>query len=307
MDDPNHILTLHTVHNDVIQSWALPHNKDRYVPRRRVQRAAREVTLSDTDEDSAGGMDSDENAAQLVLTFDKPPRDRRRGFVFGTDNSVCDVVLGEFIGANYISGQQFVITWDAQDRLILRDESRRGTAVGFDRQHDGLNDGGHRRNFTWLLLPRFERITVRLKRYWNSSGEGFTFALKVPAHPTTMEQYRARLRAYQEASCQTIPALDVLRMESRASMATTATRATPATPATPTRPRSPGQRPLYHRGERLGKGGFGTVFKVMDVSTGDIYAAKEFDKKDDWEEEVQMMRRVVHVRGGHFRSGLIDR
>ena len=38
----------------------------------------------------------------------------------------------------------------------------------------------------------------------------------------------------------------------------------------------PGQQPIYLLKEELERGGFDTVHKAVDVSTGDVYAVKKF-------------------------------
>ena len=42
------------------------------------------------------------------------------------------------------------------------------------------------------------------------------------------------------------------------------------------RPKPPGQQPIYLLEEELGRGGFGTVHKAVNVSDGVVYAAKKF-------------------------------
>ena len=59
------------------------------------------------------------------------------------------------------------------------------------------------------------------------------------------------------------------------------------------------QEPIYFLKEELGRGGFGTIHKAVDVSTGDVHAAKKFHH-DDWKKEVDILISLSHV------SGIID-
>ncbi|OHW93909.1 CAMK family protein kinase [Colletotrichum incanum] len=78
----------------------------------------------------------------LELSFTNPPKNHL-GFVLGTDPDVCDVVLPSLPG---ISPVHCHITFDAEQRLILRDTSETGTAVWYDG-----NSNGDRRRESWAL------------------------------------------------------------------------------------------------------------------------------------------------------------
>ncbi|KAK5004953.1 hypothetical protein LTR28_008280 [Elasticomyces elasticus] len=65
------------------------------------------------------------------------------------------------------------------------------------------------------------------------------------------------------------------------------------TTAASTAPHSPNQGRIYVLLEELGRGGFGRVYKIVDVSTGNIYAGKGF-LYSGWEAEIAAMRRVSH-------------
>ena len=57
---------------------------------------------------------------------------------------------------------------------------------------------------------------------------------------------------------------------------------------------SPRQEPIYLLEEELGRGSFGTVYKAVDVSTGDVHAAKKFHY-GDWKKEVEILISLLHV------------
>jgi hypothetical protein len=78
----------------------------------------------------------------LKLTFDNGPKGEH-GFIFGTDAEVCDIVLPNLPG---VSRQHCYISFDDQQRLILKDISRRGTAVWYDGSSTGDRPQG-----SWML------------------------------------------------------------------------------------------------------------------------------------------------------------
>jgi serine/threonine protein kinase len=58
---------------------------------------------------------------------------------------------------------------------------------------------------------------------------------------------------------------------------------------------TPRRGPIYLQHERIGKGTFGRVYRVTDVSTGNIYAGKYVDHSD-CTREVTIMSEIKHVR-----------
>ena len=60
---------------------------------------------------------------------------------------------------------------------------------------------------------------------------------------------------------------------------------------------------IYHTIKAIGSGSFGTVSKVVDLSSGFVYAAKTFDcniSKQDAKQEVGLLKMLSHVSTRHF-------
>ncbi|KAJ9624519.1 Protein kinase protein rad53 [Taxawa tesnikishii (nom. ined.)] len=260
MEGQDAILVLTAVSSTAEAAFGLPHNTCRYSPPSFGHGFdSRESTpLPNLQED-----DDDANCRhRLRLTFTQPPQDIQKGYVFGTDRRRCDVLLGQRRGQGSISGEHFSITFNDDGRVILRDFSRCGTAVSYD---------------------AFEEIEVQL------SGTDFKFWIELARHKECQTEYQANVSAFTKErrvlreSTSTLPPFSTLDIQSQ------------STTAAPTTSHSPGQGPVYLVYEELGRGEFGTVHKVVDVSTGYVYAGKEF-MRPGWENEVAAMRRVSHQR-----------
>lgn len=203
--------------------------------------------------------------SQLQFTFDKRPKDPAKGFVFGSDPKICDVKIG--MKKNSVSGQHFRITFNAKGDLVLIDTSSSGTMVSYAGQ-------GHfpRRNFMWIIFGDRRDITIEV------------IDLNIQIQRSTHHEFAAQLQSYLTevhiSLSLDLPAIQSGETTARQSMVHT-----------------PTQRPIYLLDERIGKGGFGEVYKAIDVSTGRLYAGKQLLKVlKEWEREVQIMRRLSHVR-----------
>lgn len=221
------------------------------------------------------------------MRFDERPKDLTKGFVFGTDTLHCDVRLqatigkGKNIQRNKIGGQHFRITFDDNDRLILKDTSVFGTAVSYDGQaHKQRRDNG----FTWILFPGW-KIQVHVLE------QAFIFELKLATHDICQAEYEASMRSYMADRQAALPPLGTFGFSSYEST------------AQPSQSCTPKKGPIYIRKQELGSGAFGRVDRFIDVSTGSEYAQKRFYKEEqrlqDWLEricrEVRIMEENPHT------------
>lgn len=287
-EDPNLILIVRGKWGAPADALGLPHNSERSIvspvlpPQCKPKPRRRKTALKlDLEEDSDSFGEDDEAVKSLQLTFTKPPTDITRGFLFGTDKKRCDVLLAEQKSRG-ISGVHFVITFDEEGRLVLKDVSTKQTSVSYD-------DKGAkhwRRGFKWILFIRKTREThIHLPN-------GLCLDIILPSHDSCQHQYQANVKAYLEASSDSSLALGGLNVPSQ----------------DPTRPRTPIDDPIYLPIATIGAGAYGTVSEVVDVSTGLTYASKtlsesfdfdssekkEFERKE-FEKEMQLMKNLVHV------------
>lgn len=300
MEDPNLIATLIPVDKRKLAENAFCHedNKKRYLPPTRgieegPMISSREPTpaLEEPNDDHR----EYDSTHRLQLKFNKKPKDPTKGYFFGTNSQICDVLLGSR-GAHQISGLHFCITFDVtfdkKKRLILRDSSTNGTAVSYS----GQAREEVRHHFTWILDLEKEEGKWEIEVH----ARGLSFKVELASHKTCEAEYDKKADEFLEDSRTALPPLDVLGIDSH------------TTTAQPSQPLTPKQLPIYIRERKLGSGSFGGVDKVINVSTGAIYARKEFyepqwekrkerrrQQKEDWlnrvRREVRIMRENPHV------------
>ncbi|KAL8906162.1 MAG: hypothetical protein Q9207_002195 [Kuettlingeria erythrocarpa] len=271
MEDPNIILTIKACSERAVESFKLDENEARTLP------SATAYNTGVSDDSSRGTTPSDdgENGMQpygsrIQLTFDNAPKYIERGFTFGSDNNNCDVLLRS--GSSRI---HFSITFDSQGFLVLRDSSTHGTWVSFDGQ--GTVDPRHR--FSWKLLPQFSPITIQIGKH---GSYDFTAKLEFPIHTTCEADYLANVNSYIQKMKNADPSVGLLNFSTETAARTGALS-----------PRQLPQYYIHYQEGLLGKGEFGAVYKATDVSSGTVYAAKQFFRPG-WEKEVEVMRTVSH-------------
>ena len=269
MDDPNIILNLKAISTDAKKVFKDDKNADRFISSEEapaienIDDCSRETTPFDQKQELS--------KPRIQLTFNKGPKQIERGFTFGKNLRTCDVYTGE----KFISALHFSITFDRQGRLVLRDSSSNGTWVTYN----GQGTDRPRRNFTWILFPEFQPIHVRIG---DPHTDGFLVELELLSHETCEAEYQAKIASYLEESPEANAALSLLDIASQHST------------AAPSATLSPRQRPQYYKTRVIGEGEFGVVRETVDVSTGLVFAAKEFHR-GNWKREVEILKSLSHV------------
>lgn len=282
MEDPNLIATLIPAdkNNYAENAFRLKANKDRCLPpTRKIEDegpaiSSREATPArplQTNQEQES-HDDQETKHCIRLTFDPPPKDPGKGYAFGTDQQKCDVLLASR-GVRETSGVHFYITFDVirgERRLVLRDSSTNGTAVSYS----GQAEEEVRHHFPWILnLEKTDwkwKIEVHVRM--------LVFKIEWASHQTCEAEYEKNVTEFLKLSQTANPPLGGLSIDSY------------TTEVAPSQSRTPGQRPVYMHEEPLGKGAFGQVDRVIDVSTGAIYAHKTFHEPL-WAKHTERRRR----------------
>ena len=293
MDDPNIIATLiATGTNRAERAFQFEHIKERYeAPADDARPFSKENTpclgedSDDEDSNYKEPKNKDATSHRLELSFDKPPMDVNYGFVFGWGPD-CDIQLldredlrpGDRDKVGKVSQGHFTFTFDAQRRVVLRDFSKYGTTISYD----GKAGNELRSHFTWIIFPGYKTIEISIPR------ADISFKIKLETHEDRDEEFFTNVdRVFPpgvrmgEGGLAT-PMLQLHMSSQNRSVASSGTTTL-------------GPGPIYLQHERIGKGTFGKVYRMTDVSTGTPYAGKYIDDSD-CTREVAILRQVKHVR-----------
>jgi hypothetical protein len=230
---------------------------------------------------------------RIKLEFSQPPKNPAKGFSFGRNPRLCDVVLDTGHGSK-ISNAHFYITFDRHRNLILRDESTHGTAVTYSNQTSRET----RKNFEWILDLNHESGRLWEVEIFVPNLKGLSLKLVFPDHSTCKEEYSARVDRFLASHLSSLPPLDLIGIDNptvEASMAVT-----------------PRMKPIYLRERKIGSGSFASVYLVIDVSTGKQYAQKEFRSMAQRyvRQEIEILKQHPHVSytyGLFVMSLILDR
>ncbi len=232
--------------------------------------------------------DNFEKTYRLPLKFNVPPKDPTKGYAFGTSQQRCDVVLASR-GVRGTSRVHFHITFDVingEKCLVLKDSSTAGTAVSYN----GQARKEVRRDFTWILnLKESGKEGGEKKEEWEIEVhvQGLEFKVVLATHESCAVDYNNEVTKFLEVGRNADPPIGDMGIYS------------PTEP--PSRYLSPGRRPVYISEGNIGKGSFGKVDKVIDVSTGVIYARKTFfdpgkqERERRLDQEIRIMKEHPHV------------
>ena len=268
-NDPRLIITLEAVSPTAERAWNRPQNQDRCL-------TASEFVADISSRESTPAVDQPKSRIQLA--FDNKPKDLGKGFVFGSDPRICDIFLGER-GAGF-SGQQFCITFNQRGEVIFKNTSQKEARVDYNGE-----DPSRRIQFTWILFNTYQNIEITIGK-----KNDLIFKVKWPEdREFCSTEYETHRDAYFEERRNALPPLSQLGMASQQTTAVPTAQHSPGQ-------EPPGQEPIYLLEEELGRGSFSTVHKAVDISTGDVYAAKRFHH-GDWKKEVDILMSLSHVSG----------
>ena len=251
-------------------AWAHPHNKRYYVPTRvrgRPEYGKNRHESIPVHENSGSDSDDKANEPELRIRFDIRPKDISKGWMFGSDRSVCDIYCGEDDGYwnSTVSEQTFLITMNKQGNVVLKQlQDTDETQVQY-----GNQKVGRRRKFVWTMLPDCSSIIIN-----STNLLKFRVLVAMPSHQTeSYKAFRTGFLADVEKSLPSIPFSSAGNETTRADTSLVSTSEF---------------SPFYYRRykDELRYGAFGKVFVVVDVSTTIEYAGKTFRDSGHNEAEI---------------------
>jgi hypothetical protein len=281
----NVIFTLTAISEPVAHAFALPHNREYYIPPPTLRQP--DINISSRGTTPLTNLGDDDETPQHILrfTFNQRPKNISKGFVFGSNPRVCDVLLGN--PQSGISGSHFCITFDRQARLVVKDSSSLGTAVSYNGQA-GRRTRNKTDNFTWILFPYFTTRIIIGDRKKKMRGAPFMECeVDSPRGKSSLTgTYIDLMNAYLLELRNAIPfSLDIHSRDTTAGQS----QFNPAA-----------KNYIYVDCEEIGRGEFGIVYRAQDVSTGHIFAAKRFVRagqkyRQMWDREVSILEQVKNV------------
>ncbi|GAB1311994.1 hypothetical protein MFIFM68171_02204 [Madurella fahalii] len=183
-----------------------------------------------------------------------------------------------------VSAYYFALTFDTNYCLIVRDLGSKG---GITVIYDDM-ERGRWRSFDWIVggsnfLQKVNSIIVKVSKF-------LQFRLVVPRHDVGSKSYRDKADRFPAGTTDAEQLLDFdcVGPLSRVDTAGPSEAETPAS--------GPGNPVTVYK--KLGAGGFGVVYHVWNVSTGEQYALKK-PKEDSgheaqWEREIVILERINH-------------
>ena len=280
-NNPNVILTLVSDCSRASEVWEHLFNESRYFPHapQATNRDIPELELGPDDDlfcEKTPPPEAGEPKKEpgLQLTFSNPPKNPALGYLLGSDEEVCDVYLGST--QDNISTCMLSISFNEHNELILRSSNSptiNPTTVTY------IIDGTpevKRKHFSWILIPEAKKLHINV-------ADHIEFWAVIPKHVTNQAAYQANCRNFKNLA-RSATGTQSLPVGWSLPNATSANGvATPQATAEP---------PFYLRTAKIGKGGFGTVYKARSMPDGRTVAVKTFESKDAWTLEANVLRNI---------------
>jgi len=267
----------------------------------------------DEDDDTSFLTPPSTPTGDIVLRFSSQVKSPACGFCFGRKPDLCDVVLDKTNSHKRISNVHFRIFLNPSGVLMLEDLSTNGSMV------DQIPVGGKReamvngkkqkvsRAHPWRVLDSGSVIEVCVE----NDQEYIKFVVRIPSREAAEEEWIDNFHSYMERQ-QTADTGRLVAL--RGPRGDEASEAAPIIPAYYTALADPpclrsdygmawsgGQK--YKCTGVLGKGAFATVYLIATRLNGELFAAKELEKKrfmrrgvldKKLDSELKIMQRIQH-------------
>lgn len=256
------IVTLEAQGTTAEKAWNKLQNQNRCLP-------AFEFVVNISNRKNISAVD--QFVSQIQLIFDDKSKNFEKNFVFENDSRICDIFLNE---RNVeFNDQQFCITFNEQEKVIFKNKSRKKIQINYN------NEAPHFwSQFIWILFDTYQNIKITL-----SKKNDLIFKIKWPKHRIYRTEYEIYRNAYFEERRNAFPLFSQLDMETQQPTAMPTAQHSfkqKSSGQESLKQKPPGQKFIYLLEEEFGHGDFDTVYKAVDVNTGDVYATKKFHHDD---------------------------
>lgn len=249
------------------------------------------------------GADAPHQAMDLALRFSTKTVNPRTGFIFGRNGDMCDIVMATDT-CKRVSNVHFSIFINESGVLMLRDMSTNGTIID-----DIVLKGKNARVAQTRMLNPGSIIQILSPK----SEEIVKFIVRIPSREGHVAQYEAKFQGYMERV-----AADEAKMNKHNMLTRRAAAANPPTlnGGSIRAPLVSNQYGMHWSGGDkynvvglIGKGAFATVYQLATKSEGQLYAAKELEKRKfmkngvldrKLDNEMQIMKSVSHKNIVHY-------
>lgn len=248
--------------------WAHPNNTSRYVAPSFVERTHEDqivINISRNAEDPTKLETNSDTESALQFFFSELPKNPAKGYVMGSDEKPCDVLLGGI--DDFISGEMIFFNFNDRHQLIMDIKSDKPTSVKFKGQKQAT-----RARFTWLF-PRNRQI-IRVK-----VANRLEFDVVLPDYGKYAYLFHENCVSFLNFAAQGQVFVHSPVVGGRA--ATDEENVT-----------SDLTDAFYLRGTRLGYGSYGDVYIALRMPDGKLFAAKRFKNKESFELEVKILKQV---------------
>ncbi|WPH00236.1 Hypothetical protein R9X50_00305900 [Acrodontium crateriforme] len=247
------------------------------------------------------GIDGPTHAMDLALRFSVLPINPALGFVFGRNDKMCDIVLAGDTSKR-VSNMHFSIFVNESGVLMLRDMSTNGTIVD-----DVVLKGKSANAVQTRMLNPGSIIQILSPK----SNEIVKFIVRIPSREGHVEEHQIRFAEYIRQAA--IARERAMRDGAGGRRGGTGQRPKPTGRQEITQPYAPLVHNQYGMhwsgGDKynvvgfIGKGAFATVYQLATKDEGQLFAAKELEKRRfikngvldrKLDNEMKIMRDISH-------------
>lgn len=235
--------------------------------------------------------DDEDPTPRLEMRFSDDLRDPTRGFTFGRDPHVCDVVIAAPDNTDF-SKRHFSIAYNTRRDLILRDYSTWGSAVSYEGRLEDIS----KNNFTWILFEDIDSIKAIIGRRESTTSTTVNFEIVLEDHSNHVGKHtKARERFIEECRV-TLPPVQALHLQTM-----------PQTDRPTQSDTSAALSEALYLEDEIGSGGSGAVYVSRNVSNNEHTAVKVIEKQMfEYQNELHILSELDHPHIVRF-LGLVMR